>query len=206
MMIPHFEHNDKDNFIAGGYIDETVCDNLVSYFEKCKYKEIGKVGYTLPTEEDVVALNEHIFPNVKKSTDLGIQIGINEDKEPKEYIEQLNSVLELYKLKYHYCNEGQGKWNIVENWNIQRYKPGEGFYSWHTERIGLINSNRHLVFMTYLNNVTDGGETEFFYQKMKIKPKKGLTIIWPAGFTHTHRGITSDTETKYIATGWYGYY
>ena len=63
-----------------------------------------------------------------------------------------------------------------------------------------------MVFMTYLNDVTDGGETEFYHQQLKIKPKKGLTVIWPAGYTHVHRGITSNTETKYIATGWYGYY
>ena len=59
--------------------------------------------------------------------------------------------------------------------------------------------------MTYLNDVTDGGETEFMYQKLKIKPKKGLTLIWPADWTHTHRGIPSMTQVKYIATGWYCY-
>lgn len=199
MMIPHFEHNDKNNFIAGGYIDEIVCDNLISYFEKCKYKEVGRVGRTgttTPYEQE----------DVKKSTDLGIQLHLNNDKEPTEYIEQLNQVLELYKIKYPYCSEKQGAWNIIENWNIQRYHPKEGFYNWHTERTGVKNMHRHLVFMTYLNDVIDGGETEFYYQKMKIKPKKGLTVLWPADWTHLHRGITSNTETKYIVTGWYGYY
>ena len=206
MMIPHYEHNDDNNFIAGGYIDKTVCDNLISYFEKCKYKEEGKVGSSNSLDSKAPPpLSDDIVPNVKKSTDLGIQF-INKDKEPNDYIDELNKVLELYKLKYKYCNEGQGRWTLVENWNIQRYMPGEGFYGFHTERIGMDTSDRHLVFMTYLNDVNDGGETEFYHQKLKIKPKKGLTIIWPAGFTHVHRGITSNTETKYITTGWYGYY
>jgi hypothetical protein len=65
--------------------------------------------------------------------------------------------------------------------------------------------SRHLVFMTYLNDVTDGGETEFFYQKLKVKPEKGLTLIWGADWTFTHRGITSPTQTKYIVTGWFNY-
>jgi hypothetical protein len=59
--------------------------------------------------------------------------------------------------------------------------------------------------MTYLNDVTDGGETEWEYQKIKIKPEKGLTVIWSADYTFSHRGITSLTQTKYITTGWYGY-
>lgn len=209
MMIPHYEHNDSNNFIAGGYIDEKVCDNLISYFEKSKYKEDGKVGRSPSLSEDLksdVFDDKILRESVKKSTDLGIQ-HINKDKEPIDYLNQLDKVLEIYKLKYKYCDELQGRWNIVENWNIQRYKPGEGFYKFHTERTGIDDSrDRHLVFMTYLNDVTDGGETEFYHQDLKIKPKKGLTIIWPAGFTHVHRGITSNTETKYIATGWYGYY
>jgi hypothetical protein len=56
--------------------------------------------------------------------------------------------------------------------------------------------------MTYLNDVTDQGETEFFHQQIKIKPQKGLTVIWPADWTYTHRGIPSPTQEKFIITGW----
>ena len=59
--------------------------------------------------------------------------------------------------------------------------------------------------MTYLNDVDDGGETEFYYQKLKVKPRKGLTLIWPADWTHTHRGLSSPTQEKYIITGWLNY-
>ena len=57
--------------------------------------------------------------------------------------------------------------------------------------------------MTYLNDVIDRGETEFFHQKIKVKPKKGLTLIWPVDWTFYHRGIPSPTQEKYIITGWY---
>ncbi len=56
--------------------------------------------------------------------------------------------------------------------------------------------------MTYLNDIKEGGETEWYYQKLKVKPKKGLTVIWPADWTFTHRGITAKKEHKYIITGW----
>ena len=55
--------------------------------------------------------------------------------------------------------------------------------------------------MTYLNDVSDGGETEFFHQKLKVKPVKGKTVLWPTDFTHLHRG-NPPYEAKYIATGW----
>ena len=56
--------------------------------------------------------------------------------------------------------------------------------------------------MTYLNDGEDGG-TEFLYQKIASPAKKGLTLIWPANWTHTHRGIISSTNEKIIITGWF---
>ena len=59
--------------------------------------------------------------------------------------------------------------------------------------------------MTYLNDINDQGETEFIHQKMKVKPRKGLTLIWGADWTFLHKGLASPSETKYITTGWYEY-
>lgn len=56
--------------------------------------------------------------------------------------------------------------------------------------------------MLYLNNVPDGG-TEFKYQNIILKAKKGDLVIWPAEFTHLHKGVISKTKEKYIATGWF---
>ena len=61
-----------------------------------------------------------------------------------------------------------------------------------------------LVFMTYLNDVEDGG-TFFKYQNIKTKAKKGTTLIWPTDFTHTHKGEISTKSHKYILTGWLGF-
>ena len=62
-----------------------------------------------------------------------------------------------------------------------------------------------MVFMTYLNDVTDGGGTEFYYQNKITEARKGKTLIWPADWTHTHRGVVSPTQDKYIITGWLNY-
>ncbi len=185
------------NFIAGGFIDKLVCDNLIKYFENCKYKVAGKVG-----NSDERAI---IKDDIKKSTDLNI-MNYNQDKEILDYYDELNKITTMYKDKYKYCDINMERWGIVEAWNIQRYKPNEGFVKYHTEVTGKALSQRHLVFMTYLNDVNDGGETEWYYQKLKVKPKKGLTLLWLPNWTYTHRGITSKTETKYICTGWYSFY
>ena len=99
-------------------------------------------------------------------------------------------------------------WKIVDGANIQYYKPGAGFKAWHCERGSAIMpvTTRHLAWMTYLNDVDDGGGTEFFHQKLTIQAKKGLTVIWPADWTYTHRGVVSPTQEKYIITGWFNYF
>ena len=85
------------------------------------------------------------------------------------------------------------------------YPPTGGYFVWHCERTNPYGDvgRRVLVFMTYLNDVEDGGETEFYYQKLRVKPEKGKTLIWPADWTHAHRGLTSKSQSKFIVTGWY---
>ena len=57
----------------------------------------------------------------------------------------------------------------------------------------------------YLNDVEEGGETEFLYQSRRVKPKRGRLAIWPAQFTHMHRGNPPLSGDKYVITGWVEY-
>ena len=91
--------------------------------------------------------------------------------------------------------------------NIQKYQQGIGGYPhWHSEQYPQLPDNeplhRVVLYMYYLNDVTGGGETEFFYQNRKITPQKGTMVIAPAGFTHSHRGNIPTSNNKYIATSW----
>lgn len=187
--------NNLNNFIAGWTIDNTqLCDELIDYFEKSDKKKTGKIG------------KGEIDKKRKNSTDLSMSPYPDDlDDAPKEYLDVLLKVINEYKKLYFYCDKQKEEWGMREPFNIQRYFPNEGFYQWHCERGGLAKADRHLVFMTYLNDVVDGGETEWYYQKIKIKPEKGLTVIWPTDWTYTHRGLTSPIQTKYIATGWFNF-
>ncbi|QYK06781.1 2OG-Fe(II) oxygenase [Shewanella zhangzhouensis] len=91
--------------------------------------------------------------------------------------------------------------------NVQKYPKGKGGYPhWHSEQFPQAGHNealhRVVLYMFYLNDVEEGGETEFFYQGRKLKPQKGTMVIAPAGFTHTHRGNVPVSGDKYIATSW----
>ena len=84
---------------------------------------------------------------------------------------------------------------------LQKTDPTEGYHDWHSESNNIACANRTLVWSVYFNDLDDSGETEFLYQKKKIKPKAGRVMIFPGSFTHLHRG-NPPYKSKYIATGW----
>ena len=91
--------------------------------------------------------------------------------------------------------------------NLQKYVKGSGgYHHWHSEiypqNASCESLHRVLLWMFYLNDVEEGGETEFMYQGRNIAPKKGRLVIAPAGFTHTHKGNVAKSGDKYIATSW----
>ena len=72
----------------------------------------------------------------------------------------------------------------------------------HSERTSIDTLHCILAWMTYLNDVVEGGTTYFEYYDLEIKPRKGLTLIWPAEWTHAHKGNVLHSGSKYIVTGW----
>jgi hypothetical protein len=91
---------------------------------------------------------------------------------------------------------------------MQRTDSGGGYHVWHGEQGNKEHAERVLVYMLYLNDLgeQDGGETEFLYQRLRLRPKANTMIVWPAAYTHAHRGNTVLGETsKYIVTGWFYY-
>ena len=87
---------------------------------------------------------------------------------------------------------------------LQRTPLRGGYHIWHSEQDCLKYANRVLAWTIYLNDIPHNeGETEFLWQGVRVNPKMGRCAIWPAAFTHTHRGNPVYTHDKYIATGWY---
>ena len=119
----------------------------------------------------------------------------------------LDKILKEYVETYPVLNDCS-RFKISNDFKIQKYDPGDAYSGLHCENYGPSDDRlfrRVLVWMTYLNDVKDNGHTEFPYQNRQFHPRVGDTLIWPAYFTHPHRGIPSKTQTKYIITGWHSF-
>lgn len=84
----------------------------------------------------------------------------------------------------------------------KKIPPGGGFHDWHYENTDVLSSSRAFVVQMYLNTIEKGGETEFLYLNQRIEAKAGRVIIFPSGFTHTHRGNPPIQQHKYILSSW----
>ena len=173
--------------------DEDLCKKIIQFFEN--NKNLQRKGTTSQ------GYNEK---KIKSTTDITIKP--NNLKDPKFKIFN-QYVKELHKCYLDYQNQWPFLKSIFKNidippFNIQKYGPGDHFATIHSERTSLNCLHRLFAFMTYLNDVNDGGKTNFSHYGLKVKPEVGKTLIWPAEWTHAHAGEVLKSGTKYIITGW----
>ena len=108
-----------------------------------------------------------------------------------------------YAYKHTFLIDTPDEWEIYEKANLQWYQPGMCFGGEHMENAAKSSHARRLLaWMIYLNTVTDGGGTKWVQQDFTSNAVEGSMIVWPAGWTHSHKGIVSNTQDKYIVTGW----
>lgn len=178
-------------FILQAYLkDLSICDKMILQHQISQTKHAGT------TNRDGVNVVDR---RIKDSEDSYL-----DEPTSREYFSQLEEVFRVYTTKFP-MSRASASWVLDQVPIIQHYQPNGGYFPWHCERNQGSHAKiaaRHLVYITYLNDVTDAGETEFYHQKLKVQPRKGLTIVWPVDWTYTHRGVPSPTQEKYIATGW----
>ena len=187
--------NKKDHILhQRGLLSQKDCDFFINWFEK----------RTDLHERGTVDGNLYETPDEKQDTEIYLNTSKNFSLICSNY---LNYGIEEYKKKYPFINQVR-TFNIHSAYKMQRYLPGEGYFTLHCENDGPDFTGERsemliLAWMIYLNDVTDGGYTEFPSQNTKFQPRRGDLLIWPAYFTHPHHGIVSKTQVKYILTGWY---
>lgn len=192
--------NNLENFIGvyDNYVPKVMCETLIKFFEKKDdfkqfYNRLDSEGTTLNFKKDV---STEIFyqnymtwanqcPEMKS-------IILNFDSALKEY-EKQTDILSAYAIKdFDYTAL-----------KIQKTEPSGGYHLWHTEHgADYVSSARALAFIIYLNDIEEGGETEFLHFSKRVTPKAGRIVIWPSGFPYVHRGNPPLKETKYILTSW----
>ena len=181
-------------FIHQQYLsDLSLCDDIINLHKNSNNKGPGGFG-------------TRAGPIINKKKKDSIDCLLPDGPVANKYLELLFEVVNIYVDKFPWCNKC-APWGLSEGINIQYYPPGGGYKNFHAERTNAADkfSARHLVFMTYLNDVTCGGGTEFLHQNLVTEARKGLTLIWPPDWTHAHRGVVSPTQEKYIITGWFSF-
>ena len=132
---------------------------------------------------------EHIAPRMYDSLDPARQLN-----------DVLVNALENYVHKYGHLKTRSYS-TLAQK--IQKTPAGGGYHVWHDESGEIGANDRQVVWMVYLNDNFEGGETEFLYYNKRVQPEKGKLILWPAGFTHCHRGGLVTKGNKYVVTGWF---
>ena len=174
------------------------CSNVIRYFDDLKM--LNKTT-TRTESENVSGMDKDNNLYHLDFTDNN-QVFYNSNiKILDEFNNAVDLCYKLYRKKYH-ALDNLGQHRLSHEVKIQKTSPGEGYHIWHCEQANITTGRRLLLVMLYLNDLSNGGETEFLYQHKRIEPKSGRMVIVPSGFTHTHRGNPPLKGDKYMINGW----
>ena len=198
-----------DDFVGvwENFVPDSLCMDIIDFWGKVRSEAVS-----LRAERDLKPLSfiDEVPGGMSGTSQFpGRELGRLDNS---VMLETINNEL-AYKINQylqsclnHYCTQYGSLANTpLASWNckFQETPAGGGYHVYHYESGNFNESQRCLVWMIYLNEEFEGGETEFLYQKRRIKPTTGTVVIWPAGFTHTHRGNLVLDGTKYVTTGWF---
>lgn len=169
-------------------IPADACEEMIRRFELNKDEQyLGRIGQMAKEDQ-----------SIKKSTDLVVSGKEHWKDVDRGLFSSLGVAIKEFREAYPFF---KGPFKDM-GYAIQRTAPGE-HYHWHIDGGSHEFSQRQLVAVWYLNDVPGpGGETEFLYQDVKIKPEQGKLLLFPPFWTHEHRGVTLEKGIKYIATTW----
>jgi len=179
------------------------CNNIINFFDS--NKNLHHLGCVSNSDIEDKKNKIKVDFSIKKSLDISRKFSFEELPE-NIIMTCIQEYMPLYENKFNSLQKIE-KWKLCDEYNIRKYEPGMAYFAEHCEMHGIKNEgNRLVAWMIYLNDVFDAGETFFKYQDIKFSPRSGSFLVWPAYWTHPHKGIVSNTEHKYIATGWFVFY
>jgi hypothetical protein len=188
-------------------LSKELCNDIINYFE---IEETGKyegntggglrkdikdtLDFQIPTK------NEKNKLHWNKIRDL-LERELNNNV--KTYVKKINDAITINEENSENKYKVFDKFISFETIQIQRYTKKQGRYIYHQDFLAEWESKKYRVitFIWYLNDVDEGGETEF-WTTYKVKPEAGKLVLFPATWTFPHRGMIPISNDKYIITGW----
>ena len=200
-MKPEYEI--KNDFIGvfDNYFDPSVVKGFLKYYE-----ELDKQGLTY-TRQDYGDAPKHRKDDTSVNTNAGIiisggEVSCNLPNQP--FIKTFFSkIYPIYAEKYSQLQDHD--YHTIYDIKVQKSEVGQGYHVWHCEQSGMASRSRVLAILFYLNDVEEGGETEFLYHSRRIKAKKNRLVLFPSAYTHTHRGNPPLSGEKYAVASWVEY-
>ncbi len=183
-----------------GAFSRDFCRRAIDYFNAMDRMGFGRSRQEI---EGVPAyLKDTVMVNTTRVTSAGVNdisiVGVPLIQQ--EFLERAWLCYNVYRQRYSVL-QTQAEQAIYEV-KIQRTEIGGGFHVWHWEQEGRINTTRLMNVQLFLNDVREGGETEFLYLN-RIEPScEGTLLIYPGNYTHTHRGNPPRSGTKYLINAW----
>lgn len=186
---------DIQNYIGifDGYIKPESCDQIIKIFDA--HHEKGNVWNRQDSEQGV---------SKKMKQDDALVFSKHSNWEPviNDVVGGFREALNIYDKETSFTDFTGIKELHFMPIKCQRTVPGGGYHVWHVETYYTGYCNRALVYTIYLNDITEGGETEFLPQNLRCAAVKGRICIFPAGFPYIHRGNPPLKGNKYILTSW----
>jgi hypothetical protein len=186
-----------ENFIGiyDNYITKDECDRAVTLFEN-QHKFRNTIDRMQFENRSITQIQDQQFFSGNWNLDI--------------WWEDLKSLMYNFDLAWQHYKKNTGAASAYSQekffyttLKIQKTLPTQGYHVWHIEHNrGVDNESRAFVFSVYLNDVEEGGETEFLHFSKRIKPKTGRIVIWPAAFPYVHRGNPPLSGEKYLITSW----
>jgi len=177
-------------------MSQDFCNRTIKFFEEANSKGFGLSRQTQDKVRKTLKDDVAVYIPDERAMRMSATIDLCRDFQAlfwtdcyKPYAEEYNIIADaaphsIYEMK------------------VQKTNIGGGYHVWHFEADNRENSPRLFAYTVYLNDVEEGGETEFLYYPRRIKAKAGTVCIFPCSFTHTHRGNPPISNEKYIITGW----
>ena len=185
-----------NNFIGiyDNYITKEECNKAIKLFEDQNNfnNTINRIGFE---KASILHKQDQQFFAAHNNIDVWWEslkpMMFNFEIALKHYIKNTGAA-DAYGVPFHFTDL-----------KIQKTLPTEGYHVWHIEHgKGFSNESRAFVYSIYLNDVEEGGETEFLHFSKRVNPKTGRIVIWPAAFPYLHRGNPPLSGEKYILTSW----
>jgi hypothetical protein len=174
---------------------QEFCNQIIEGFEKNIDKTYNRQDPTLKSKR--------LYSSSADKKDLSIDINEIDRELGHKFVDNcINPTWKLYRNKYEILNDHGFKNFGIHSLKVQKTNPGGGYHTFHCEQGASFTAQRFGVYTFYLNDVEEGGETEFLYQNFRVSPERGMMCYFPASWSHTHRGNPPLSNVKYIVTGW----